>query len=239
MPQGGGLTIATAKADLSDPTVALKHDVEPGQYVCLSVSDNGSGMSEDVRRRAMEPFFTTKDLGKGTGLGLSMVHGVAKQSSGHLDISSELGRGTSINLFLPVANAGQDEPMRVNGSRQSDVARKKIVLVVEDDARVRKITVNRLEHLGYQAIAAENGKKALEVLATSKDIDLVFTDMVMPGGMSGAELLDRVRNNYPHIQRLLTSGYAKKTELPVDGTLWLRKPYSINEMSNIFDQLLG
>jgi PAS domain S-box-containing protein len=173
MPQGGGLTIATAKADLSDPTVALKHDVEPGQYVCLSVSDNGSGMSEDVRRRAMEPFFTTKDLGKGTGLGLSMVHGFAKQSSGHLDISSELGRGTSINLFLPVANAGQDEPMRVNGSRQSDVARKKIVLVVEDDARVRKITVNRLEHLGYQAIAAENGKKALEVLATSKDIDLV------------------------------------------------------------------
>ena len=111
--------------------------------------------------------------------------------------------------------------------------------VVEDDAKVRKTTVARLRHLGFQVIEAESGQRALDILASSKDIDLIFTDMVMPGGMSGAELLVQVREMYPDIKRLLTSGYAEDTVIPKDGTIWLRKPYSLNEMSKTFRQLLG
>jgi CheY-like chemotaxis protein len=206
--------------------------------VKVSVSDTGVGISPEIQDRVLEPFFTTKEQGKGTGLGLSMVHGFVKQSGGHLEIYSELGLGTTISLYFP--SASQPEENNTNDDLSSPPAKVgcETVLVVEDDPRVRKISVSRLQHLGYKIIEAETGQGALDVLAETASIDVVFTDMVMPGGMSGADLLEKVRDMYPDIKRLVTSGYAEGRVMPSDGTMWLRKPYSLREMSMTFRQLL-
>lgn len=238
MPDGGNLTIETRKLTVDADMGRERAEVQPGQYVKVSVSDTGVGISPEIQDRVLEPFFTTKEQGKGTGLGLSMVHGFVKQSGGHLEIYSELGLGTTISLYFP--SASQPEENNTNDDLSSPPAKVgcETVLVVEDDPRVRKISVSRLQHLGYKIIEAETGQGALDVLAETASIDVVFTDMVMPGGMSGADLLEKVRDMYPDIKRLVTSGYAEGRVMPSDGTMWLRKPYSLREMSMTFRQLL-
>ncbi len=238
MPDGGHHTIETSNVVFDADTARERTEVQPGRYVRLSVSDTGMGMSAEVRERVLEPFFTTKEQGKGTGLGLSMVHGFAKQSGGHLEIYSELGVGTTMSLYLPIA--GQPAEVEATEDVSASLAQTggETVLVVEDDPRVRRTSVNRLQHLGYKIIEAETGQAALDILAQSAAIDIVFTDMVMPGGMTGADLLEKVREMYPDIKRLVTSGHAEGVVMPSDGTMWLRKPYSLQSMSKTFRQLL-
>jgi two-component system cell cycle sensor histidine kinase/response regulator CckA len=238
MPDGGHLTIETSNVVFDADAARERTEVQPGEYVRVSVSDTGMGMSAEVRERVLEPFFTTKEQGKGTGLGLSMVHGFAKQSGGHLEIFSELGIGTTMSLYLPIASQSTEVETKGDVLTSPAQVSGETVLVVEDDPRVRKITVNRLEHLGYKVIEAETGQAALDILAQFAAIDVVFTDMVMPGGMNGTDLLEKVREMYPDIKRLVTSGYAEGGVMPSDVTMWLHKPYSLQEMSKTFRQLL-
>lgn len=238
MPRGGHLTIETSAVDF-DANMALEHDnMAPGRYVCLSIRDTGTGIAPGILSLVVEPFFTTKDTGKGTGLGLSMVHGFAKQSRGHLEISSDPGHGTLVSLYLPDATALEDDTIDESQTASPPEKGGETILVVEDEARVRKTTINRLESLGYIVLDAESGQRALDILAETNDVDLVFTDMVMPGGMSGADVVVEVQKLYPHIKCIITSGYAEPSTRPNDGTLWLRKPYRLQELSEMFRQRL-
>lgn len=238
MPEGGRLVIETSNVDFDPKTAAERIEVDPGQYVRISVSDTGTGMSAETQTRVLEPFFTTKEQGKGTGLGLSMVHGFAKQSGGHLDIYSELGHGTTVNLYLPDATENVSIAAAPGARSSIKEACGETVLVVEDDPRVREITVTRLEHLGYQVVEAENGQAALDFLADGQIVDVILTDMVMPGGMNGAELVQKVRETNPEIKVIIASGYAEGGQMPANGTPWLRKPYKLDELARTLRELL-
>ena len=238
MPSGGDLVIETSNADIDADSASIRSDASPGRYVRLSVRDTGSGMTTEVQERVLDPFFTTKKPGKGTGLGLSMVHGFAKQSEGFMEIYSEVGFGTAISFYLPQSKTAYETEQEEQVDSIIPSQRIKTILVVEDDARVRSVTLKRLAYLGYKTIEAESGQQALNVLSENSDIDLVFSDMVMPGGMTGGELLEQVRKLYPHIKRLITSGYAADGIIPNHGTKWLRKPYSIQEMTQVFQEAL-
>ena len=206
MPQGGQLVIETANAHLDGEYVAQNVDVAAGDYVALIVTDSGTGMPPHVIERAFEPFFTTKSAGEGTGLGLSMVYGFAKQMGGHVKIYSELGHGTSIRLYLPrvAGMATMVEPQ----AAAPHVGGGETILLVEDDAAVRIVAVNILESLGYRVWQAEDGRTAVDILKSSKPIDLLFTDLIMPNGMNGQDLLREARLHRPDLKVLFTSGYS-------------------------------
>jgi CheY-like chemotaxis protein len=176
----------------------------------ISISDDGEGMTPEVTQRAFEPFFTTKEVGKGSGLGLSMVYGFAKQSGGHVSIYSEKGLGTTVRIYLPRADTGQSQTDLSDGE---DAAPRgyETILIAEDDPFVRSSVIRRVEALGYRVVAAVNGKEALQQLRTDPSIDMLFTDIVMPGGMSGWELADQARRIRPSLPVLFTSGYALET----------------------------
>jgi CheY-like chemotaxis protein len=204
----------------------------------ISVSDTGTGMPAEVRQRAFEPFFTTKGVGAGTGLGLSMVYGFAKQSGGLAQLYSEPGQGTSVRLFLPVvqpSRARVADPATEHFAEEEGLpGGAETILVVEDDARVRRVAVARLEDTGYQVIAAGTGAEALALLAAHAEIELLFTDIVMPGGMAGDELAKAARAIRPDIKILFTSGYAEPSvagrEFAAAGS-WLKKPYTARELA--------
>ena len=207
MPHGGTLTIETSNMTLDADYVDTRVDVEAGDYVALSVTDTGTGMLPEVVAHAFEPFFTTKEAGAGSGLGLSMVYGFAKQSGGHVAIYSEPGIGTTVTLYLRPASPkpGTEVPDQPEDAlpRGSET-----ILVVEDDPRVQRLTVTRLEGLGYQVLQADDGPSALKVLRSSTEIDLVLSDVVMPGGMTGFEVADQALVIRPALRVLLTTGYA-------------------------------
>jgi PAS domain S-box-containing protein len=210
MPNGGKLTIETANTRLSEDYSAVNDDVGPGQYVMLAVTDTGTGMAPEVQARAFEPFFTTKEVGKGTGLGLSMIYGFVKQSGGHIKIYSEIGHGTVIKIYLP--RAKPEDQQATSASLQDSGAPPggtETILVVEDDPMVREYVVGQLRSLGYTIIEAVNGPNAIAALDSAPHVDLLFTDIVMPGGMSGRELADEVRRRYPQLKILFTSGYTE------------------------------
>ena len=242
MPDGGTLTLETRNVTLDADYAATQVDVKPGSYVCLSVTDTGVGMSPQTQLRAFEPFFTTKGLGAGSGLGLSMVYGFAKQSGGHVVIYSEVGQGTTVNLFLPVAGPGLGDG-KVAPPEKVSKAGNETILVVEDDPKVLRLTVTRLEELGYQVITATSGPKAMDVLKREKDIDLVLSDVVMPGGMTGFDVADQALALRPDLKILLVTGYAKGVE-PRDeahaeaGHRILRKPYGMKELAGTLRELL-
>lgn len=234
MPNGGRLAIAVAN-------VTLAHDDTPeglvGDFVALSVADTGSGIPEEVLSRVFEPFFTTKGADKGTGLGLSQVYGFAQRSGGTAVVKSELGRGTTVTIYLPRSYTPIDTP------REEDAAHYpapvgKTVLVVEDNHDVRVVTVSLLEQLGYRAIAVENAAAALEALTTSQQIDVIFSDVVLPGDIDGLLLARMIRARYPDLPIALTTGYAKvfdsETEFPV-----LRKPFEISALGRIIREVLA
>jgi CheY-like chemotaxis protein len=207
MPQGGSITIETANVEL-DEGYAGMNDVKPGDYVTIAVSDSGTGMAPDVVARAFEPFFTTKDVGKGTGLGLSMVYGFVKQSGGHARIYSEPGVGTVVRLYLPRSEV----PAATFGVRPkaaSDLPTgAETILLVEDDPMVRGHTETQLAALGYRVISAENASEALECVDDEIMPDLLFTDIVMPGSMNGRQLAERLRERWPALKVLYTSGFS-------------------------------
>ena len=192
MPDGGKVTIETTNAHLDDAYVRkLAEPVRPGQYVMISVSDTGTGMDASTLEHAFEPFFTTKGVGKGTGLGLSQVYGFVRQSSGHLAIYSEVGEGTTVKIYLPRFHGKEDLAVEFNRSRATVNRRAlKLFSVVEDDEALRLYTVEVLSDLGYCVLAAVNAAAALEIVGRSPHIDLLFTDIVMPGGMNGRQLAD-------------------------------------------------
>ncbi|MES1200459.1 MAG: PAS domain S-box protein [Pseudomonadota bacterium] len=236
MPEGGKLIIETANKHLDERYAAENAEAAPGDYVMLAVSDTGTGMAPDVLQRVFEPFFTTKAEGRGSGLGLSMVYGFAKQSGGHVKIYSEVGHGTTVRLYLPVA-AEAPAPREVAPAQAAPVERASI-LVVEDNEAVRDSVLLQLSALGHQATAAHDGAEALAVLRGDARIDLLFTDLVMPG-MSGYELAAAARELRPGLKVLFTSGFAEASQnghTRTDGLL--SKPYRMKELSAALQRAL-
>jgi PAS domain S-box-containing protein len=236
MPGGGRIIIETSNKTLDKQYCAENVDVTPGNYVMLAVSDTGTGMSHEILERVFEPFFTTKSEGKGTGLGLSMVYGFAKQSHGHIKIYSEPGHGTTVRLYLPRADAAA--PLAtLEGADDDDTAMPATILVVEDNEDVRAVAVRQLMELGYDVIEAQNAKGALEILRQDVPIDLLFTDVVMPGGMTGDVLAREARKLRPALKALFTSGFAQAaiqsggevSEIPAGSML--NKPYRKHELA--------
>jgi CheY-like chemotaxis protein len=242
MPQGGRLIVETKSATLIGGHAADHLEVTPGEYVLLSVTDTGTGMSEEVRRRAFEPFYTTKGAGAGSGLGLSMVHGFVKQSGGHVDIESELRRGTTIRIYLPV-HGGMETGAESTSTPSVVTSHREVILAVEDDARVRRVSVRRLRDLGYEVVEADSGTAALAIIGTGAPFDLLFTDVVMAGGMSGIELAQRARKHRADLKVLFTSGYADPAlmsqALLDENVGWLSKPYTTAELDQKLRELLN
>jgi signal transduction histidine kinase/CheY-like chemotaxis protein len=231
MPNGGKLTLETRNVVLDDDYAAMNNDVKPGNYIMIAVSDTGTGIPAGLLEKVFEPFFTTKGVGKGSGLGLSMVYGFVKQSNGHIKIYSEEGHGTTVKLYLPqatgIASAADElaaEP-GISGFERGD----KSILVVEDDALVREYVVTQIGNLGYKTLAASNAAEALAVINGPDRVDLLFTDVIIPGGMNGRQLATEALTRRPGLKVLYTSGYTENAIVHhgrLDaGVLLLPKPY--------------
>jgi PAS domain S-box-containing protein len=243
MPEGGSLSISTSNTILDERYRDEHPEVLPGAYVLISVTDNGQGIPPDILQRVFEPFFTTKEVGKGSGLGLSMVYGFIKQSGGHVAIYSEPTLGTTVKLYLPVAKSAAEELARTSPIEPELPRGNECILVVEDDAFVRGYAVGALESLGYRVLTAADGHEALAMLGnTSEKIDLIFSDVVMPGGLGGWELAQRARQLRPGLGVLLTSGYALETtglHAPSGAKLVvLNKPYRKAKLASTLREIL-
>jgi PAS domain S-box-containing protein len=240
MPNGGKLTLEAANVMLDEAHANI--DVRPGPYVMITVRDTGGGIAAAIRDKVFDPFFTTKEMGKGTGLGLSMVYGFVKQSGGDIRFHTEEGRGTTFELFLPRAgeHAEPAEPapplVELSGAGQS-------VLVVEDDALVREAVIKQLESLGYKPLVAANSAEALALVDANEHVDLLFTDLIMPGPMSGRQLAEEVVKRRPSIKVLYTSGYTENNvinhgRLDADIVL-LNKPYHKSDLARKIRMVLS
>jgi len=233
MPEGGMLVIETSNVFLDGEASLSDGATVPGNYVRLSVSDTGTGMSRDVLRRVFEPFFTTKSPGRGTGLGLSTIYGFVKQSNGNVMIYSEPGKGTTVNVYLPQHETGNPHGMAGNATGPAASSRGEVIFVVEDNPDVRRVAVVRLERLGYRVIEAETAVDAIERLSQGLKVDAVFSDVVMPGGQSGFDLSRWVMRHRPGLPVVLTSGFAEDVnpEAARETVPILRKPYSQADMA--------
>lgn len=243
MPEGGELTLETANAYLDQDYADHHAEVTPGEYVCITITDSGHGIAPDIIDQVFEPFFSTKESGRGTGLGLSMVYGFIKQSGGHIKLYSELGEGTSVKLYLPrsldgstTALTDMDESFVAGGTET--------ILVVEDDELVRSHVEIQLKRLGYRVITATSGSEALELLYRASDtIDLLFTDVMMPGGMNGPQLARAAQQLYPGLKVLYTSGYTENAIVhrgQLDpGVHLLSKPYRWQELARLVRRVLS
>jgi PAS domain S-box-containing protein len=242
MPKGGQLIIETGQAEIDADYVEAHAEAWPGHYVTLAVTDTGVGMPPEVRRRAFDPFFTTKGPAAGTGLGLSMVYGFVKQSGGHVQLYSEVGLGTTVRMYLPARAAEGATAVRRTAVPTTRAKAGDTILVVEDDPRVRRVSVRRLKELGYTVVEADGGPAALKVLDRGGAIDLLFTDVVMAGGMTGIELAREAHRRRPGLKTLFTSGYAEpaviQRGLPGSESAWLSKPYSTLELHSKIRELL-
>ena len=234
MPGGGRLTIGTANITLDGPIGEQADSIPAGQYVAIAVTDTGTGMSRDVLQRAFDPFFTTKDVGKGSGLGLSMVYGFARQSGGTVTIDTALGRGTTVTIYLPRAPGKIAAPPRPKAVPDAPRGNE-TVLVVEDDALVREHVCALLRGLGYSVLAAADGREALETLRGEAAIDLLFTDIVMPGGVDGTSLGELAHELRPGLRVLFTTGYAEDRMLDLANARQparvVQKPYRRAELA--------
>jgi signal transduction histidine kinase/CheY-like chemotaxis protein len=243
MPDGGKLTIETSNCYLDQAYIgSLSEPVEPGQYVMIAVADTGVGMDRETTERAFDPFFTTKEIGKGTGLGLSQVYGFVRQSGGHVKIYSELGEGTTVKIYLR-RHVGEHE-LAEDQAKIQDTAHAigaESILVVEDDEALRDYTTEVLGELGYVVLEARDGPQALQILERHP-VDLLFTDVVMPGGMNGRELADEALRRRPELRVLFTTGYTRNAIVHhgrLDaGVQMIGKPFSFAELSAKVRQLL-
>ena len=242
MPDGGRLTISCRNAQLSEAPADYETTVS-GDFVALTVSDTGKGMTEEVRSRASEPFFTTKEVGEGSGLGLSMVEGFARQSGGQLTIESTPGEGTSVTLYLPrVAPGRAAAPHHATASADR---RPEVILVVEDDADVRSLTVGMLTSLGYRVIDVPDAESAERVLMAGERVDLALSDVVLPGGMSGPQFIAVARKRYPDLRVVFMSGYSADAlsadaHLPADDEcVLLSKPFQRSQLAQTISSALA
>jgi CheY-like chemotaxis protein/anti-sigma regulatory factor (Ser/Thr protein kinase) len=235
MPEGGLIVI---EAMLREADEGLK--LEPGSYIALSVSDQGTGMDDATLRNAIEPFFTTKPVERGTGLGLSMVHGFAAQSGGVLDLSSVVGEGTRVTIWLPKGRSSASKSQRIGGKETTAAlpGGGAAIMLVDDEADVRSIAAESLISAGYSVIEAGSVREAVEALEKGALVDLVVTDYLMPGG-TGARLVNRVRSDWPHIPIIVLSGYMENA-VDLDPSISrLAKPYAIGELLNAIRLALG
>jgi CheY-like chemotaxis protein len=230
MPEGGVIDIRVDQRHLDG-----EYGLRPGTYLCIRISDTGSGMDATTLTKAIEPFFSTKPLGKGTGLGLSMAHGLAVQLGGHLELASEIGVGTVAALWLPMATepAAQIGPA-VSASKP---IRPATILVVDDDPLIAMSTVDMLEDLGHIAIEADSGRRALEIIDAGQDIDLMMTDQAMPE-MTGIQLAEIVRSKRPNLPVLLATGYADLPAGKLANLPRLSKPYRQEQLQAEIEKLL-
>jgi CheY-like chemotaxis protein len=235
MPAGGRLTIETCNAHLDSAYAARQREVRPGQYVCLCVTDTGVGMSADTIAKAFEPFFTTKPIGQGTGLGLSMIYGFARQSDGYAKIYSEVGKGTTFKLYLPrlLGEAEEDEAIPgLTGLHAAEAG--ETVLVVEDEPVVRGLIVEVLNDLGYRALEAADGPSGLDILQSRRRIDLLITDIGLPG-LNGRQMADAARATRPELKVLFMTGYAENAALASGflepGMAMITKPFAIEALA--------
>ena len=236
MPAGGKLTIETCNARLDDAYAARQRDVRPGQYICICVTDTGTGMTPDVIAKAFEPFFTTKPIGQGTGLGLSMIYGFARQSEGYARIYSEVERGTTIKLYLPRYD-GESEDSDAERAGLTEAHRSEdgeVVLVVEDEAAVRDLVIDVLQDLGYKAVEASDGPGGLKILQSELKLDLLITDVGLPG-LNGRQLADAARKHRPDLRVLFMTGYAENATIAngfLDpGMQMITKPFAIEALA--------
>jgi PAS domain S-box-containing protein len=242
MPTGGNLALETSNVYLDESYAAMNNEVTPGNYVMLAVSDTGSGIAAADLEKVFDPFFTTKEVGKGTGLGLSMVFGFVKQSNGHIKIYSEQGHGTSVKIYLLCATGlhaaavETQAPTGIEGGTE-------VVLVVEDDALVRRYVITQIESLGYTTLEAGNAAEAMTIINTPATIDLLFTDVIMPGSMNGRQLVDEALKHRPTLKTLFTSGYTENAIVHHgrldSGVLLLAKPYRKSDLARMIRQALS
>ncbi|MCD2317586.1 CHASE3 domain-containing protein [Sphingomonas sp. IC-11] len=243
MPDGGKLTIETNNTHLDERYAAEHEEVTPGQYVVLCVTDTGTGMPPHVIERAFDPFYTTKGVGRGTGLGLSQVFGFVKQSGGHIKIYSEPDHGTTVKLYLPRHFGSVSIPASTDapGHPVPHAQDGEIILVVEDEERVRHMSVDALRSLGYTVVQASDGEQALAVLAIQPRVDLLFTDIVMPG-MNGRQLADAAREQRPDLKVLFTTGYTRNAVVHngvLDpGVAFISKPFGVDQLALKVRQVL-
>jgi PAS domain S-box-containing protein len=242
MPAGGELFVATRNGYLDLDYIEKHPEVESGEYVTIEISDTGEGMAPEIVERIFEPFYTTKDVGKGTGLGLSMVFGFLKQSAGHISVYSEPGLGTTFRLYLQPAQSNSQTNVVVEApSLQPDCKNEETVLVVEDNPSLRTVVVRQLEVIGLRVLEAENAQMALDVLKDEPTVDLVFTDVVLPGSMDGYGLARAIKENYPNLKIIMTSGFPgmrfNETKL-ASGLPLLSKPYRKQDLVRMVRQVL-
>jgi PAS domain S-box-containing protein len=235
MPDGGKLTIETCNAHLDEAYIAAQRDVNPGQYVCICVTDTGTGMPPDVIARAFDPFFTTKPIGQGTGLGLSMVYGFARQSEGHAKIYSEVGQGTTIKIYLPRYRGETDAEIEAATLAEAPRAESgEVVLVVEDEPVVRSLIIEVLEDLGYRTLEAADGPEGLKILQSQRHIDLLITDVGLPG-LNGRQLADAARERRRDLKVLFITGYAENATLAAGflepGMQMITKPFAVDALA--------
>jgi CheY-like chemotaxis protein len=243
MPDGGRLTIEAANARLDDAYARQHHDLAPGQYVAISVSDTGSGMPPEVVARAFDPFFTTKPLGQGTGLGLSMVYGFAKQSNGYVRIYSEPRQGTTVRIYLPRSTEVAELDREATETHTPAVASEgSTVLVVDDEPVVRMLVSEVLRDLGYRVIEAADGAQAMKILDGDRRIDLLVTDVGLPGGMNGRQLADAGRVKRPDLKVLFITGYAENAAvgsgLLEGGMQVMTKPFAMDSLASKIRSML-
>jgi signal transduction histidine kinase/CheY-like chemotaxis protein len=236
MPNGGKLTLETKNVVLDENYAGMNGEVKPGNYVMIAVSDTGEGIPGSLHEKVFEPFFTTKDVGKGSGLGLSMVYGFVKQSNGHIKIYSEEGHGTTVKLYLPQAEGVADAPATeaaVSPGEHGDES----ILIVEDDALVRQYVVTQISGFGYHTLAASNAAEGLAIINGAERIDLLFTDVIIPGGMNGRQLATEAVKRRPRLKVLYTSGYTENAIVHhgrLDaGVLLLPKPYLSSDLARM------
>jgi CheY-like chemotaxis protein len=233
MPDGGRLTISTANVRI-DSVTAGTPALSPGDYICIAVTDSGVGMSAEVAARAFDPFFTTKPIGQGTGLGLSMIYGFARQSNGHAAIDSKIGQGTTVRLYLP-RHHGDGTAAHVSTLRAAGhAATGETVLVVEDEPVVRSVILEMLSERGYRTLDAVDGPSGLKILRSAERIDLLVTDVGLPG-MSGRQLADQARETRPGLKILFITGYAESVAISDDflqlGMEMITKPFDLDNLS--------
>ncbi len=241
MAEGGQLVIETSNVGLDDSYASINSDVAAGNYVLITVTDSGHGIPASILQNVFEPFFTTKEVGKGSGLGLSMVYGFVKQSNGHIKIYSEKDHGTTVRIYLPQAAgvalpaAGLESTAAIEGGNET-------ILIVEDDHLVRTFVVGQIQSLGYVTLSAVNADEALVVINSAQPVDLLFTDMIMPGSMNGRQLAEEALRRRPSLKVLFTSGYTENTVIHYGrldaGVLLLAKPYRRADLARMIRSAL-
>jgi CheY-like chemotaxis protein len=244
MPNGGNLRIETSTVSITGTEPDLEAEVEPGLYQVISVRDSGVGMPQDDLRKAFDPFFTTKPFGMGSGLGLSMLHGFVRQSGGHVAMESEVGLGTVVRMYLPSSETpmGSTAVSQHQPDGQFPVGRGRTVLVVEDDSELRNIAAEVMQSFEFEVLKAQDGEAARNIFDQGTSVDLLFTDIVLPGPINGQELADLAREKFPELKVLMCSGYLREglsADRAVDsGIDFISKPYGIQDLASAVERVL-